>query len=393
MRMPAIWRRIRSGLESAMRQQVTLGGILFTLALLMVALAAFASANNLLFLLLAAMLATLLISNFISRLGLAGLELDFKLPDHVSARQRTAGRVSVWNEKRWMPSFAIHMTGAPETGLSHPLYFPVIPGSTTISETVEVLFARRGPHRENTFQFTTRFPFGFAERRVQVRLPHEMLVYPCIDAQPGFEDLLSAVNGDMESMFQGRGHDFYRIRPYEALESARHVDWKATAHTGDLQVREFAREQEPLVQIFLDLNTTEENREWFETAVDCCAFLTWRISQRGSRLYLKTQQTDLRIPAEGDVYTILRYLAEVEPLRGKSPAAPHDEQSVQVVFSTAPDDVVQAGWQAAYMVGLDSFCSMRGGKRADAGPAKGHHQRHSGGEDRGGGSGIGHRPR
>ena len=44
----------------------------------------------------------------------------------------------------------------------------------------------------------------------------------------------------MEMIQRGRGHDFYRIRPYETLESARHVDWKATAHTRDLQVREYA---------------------------------------------------------------------------------------------------------------------------------------------------------
>src|SRR5438270_6641202 len=35
-----------------------------------------------------------------------------------------------------------------------------------------------------------------------------------------------------------------------AFESARHVDWKATAHVRSLQVREFAREQEQTVEVF-----------------------------------------------------------------------------------------------------------------------------------------------
>lgn len=371
-----IWRKLKGAFEDSMRQQVTVGGVIYTIAIVLVALAAFASTNNLLFLLLAAMLSTLLVSNFVSRLGLAGLEFDFQLPDHVSARRRVSGRISIMNEKRVIPSFSIHVTGVEETGLTRAIYFPVVPGGATIRETVEVFFARRGPHRDNTFQFSTRFPFGFAERRVQVRLPHEVLVYPCIDPQPGFEELLGAVTGDMESQFRGRGNDFYRIRPYEALESSRHVDWKATAHTGDLQVREFAREQDPLVQIFLDLDVPPENAGWFETAVDCCAFLVWRIGQKGSRLHLRTQSHDLRVPEDGDIYTILKYLAEVMPVSGNSAAPPHDEHSVQVVLSASPNLLEKAGWRAAFVVDPDSFPARQDAGGADTGPRSGDHQHH-----------------
>ena len=57
-----------------------------------VGLAAFVSGNNLLFLLFAALLATMLISGFVSRLGLAGLELNLELPEHVAARRPVRGR-------------------------------------------------------------------------------------------------------------------------------------------------------------------------------------------------------------------------------------------------------------------------------------------------------------
>jgi hypothetical protein len=75
-----IWSRLHSSLDLGMRQQVTRLGLLFTMACVIVALGAFASANNLLFLILAIMLATFMVSGFISRLSLAGLELDFLLP-------------------------------------------------------------------------------------------------------------------------------------------------------------------------------------------------------------------------------------------------------------------------------------------------------------------------
>lgn len=96
------------------------------------------------------------------------------------------------------------------------------------------------------------------------------------------------------------------------------MDWKATAHTGDLQVREFAREQEHLIEVVLDLDVAPDRAEWFEQAVECCAFLAWRISQRAARIRLRTQNFDAYLPEECDIYAMLKYLALVTPLRGKS---------------------------------------------------------------------------
>ena len=327
-----------------MRQQVTLLGLVYTIATLLVAVAAFVSANNLLFLLLAAMLSTLLVSGFISRLSLAGLEMEFAPPEHISARRKVMGRLLLRNSKGWMPSFSIRLAGSSGSGFVSALYFPVIPGGARIEEAVEVYFARRGAHRDSTFHFSTRFPFGFTERSVQVRLSRDILIYPCLDAQANFEQLLCSIAGEIESHYRGRGHDFYRIRPYAPLESARHVDWRATAHTGELQVREFAREQEHLVHVFFDLDTPEGAAEWFERAVDFAAFLAWRMAQRGARLRFRTQAFDLRVPEEGDVHTILKYLALVSPLRGKAPVPAGDDTSFQVVISARPDRLPDYGW-------------------------------------------------
>jgi hypothetical protein len=209
---------------------------------------------------------------------------------------------------------------------------------------VELYFEKRGSYRENSFRFATRHPFGFAERRVSVFLRREIVVYPCIDPQPGFEELLMSLAGDIDSWFRGHGHDFYRIRPYEALESARHVDWKATAHTGDLQVREFAHEQEQTVAIFLDIDAPDNGDGWFERAVDCCAYLAWTMSRRGASLRFVSQDVELRCPDETDVYAILKYLGLVFPRHGKPLSAPYDDDLFQVVFTAAPDRLADAGW-------------------------------------------------
>ncbi len=345
-----LWRKLETALETRIRQRVTRAGSLFVIAMTLVALAAFISANNLLFLLLAMMLATLLISGFVNRLSLAGLELDFKLPEHISARRKVPARILVHNEKTWMPSFSVHLSGARASVFSSTLYFPVIPAGAWLSETVEVEFARRGAYRENDFEFISRFPFGFTERRARVTLHRDILVYPSLEAQPGFEELLSSIAAELEARQQGYGKDFYRIRPYEALESARHVDWKATAHTGELQVREFAREQEPLMEIFLDLAARPEHAGWFEHAVECCAFLVWQAAQREARVRFRTQEFDVSIPTEADAYTALKYLALVERKPRLEIPGPGPEDSYQVIFTARPRQVQDAGWSQALLV-------------------------------------------
>lgn len=356
------WKTLRGLWPGALRQQVTGTGVAYSVTIVLIAFAAVLSANNLLFLILAAMLSILGISGFVSKLVLAGLEIDLLLPPHIAARQKVHATLRLKNLKRWMPSFSLQLSGAPDSGFRAAIYFPAIPGSTTLEERIELSFPRRGRYRERTFQLTTRFPFGFAERRELVTLRHEIVVYPCLDPRPGFESLLESVAGEWEAWRRGMGHDFYRIRPYEALESARHVDWKATAHTSSLQVREFARDEDHLAVIYLDLDVPPEQETWFESALECAAFLVYRLSQAGQKIRMRTQDIDITAPIEGDVYTILKYLAVVTPRPGARPDAPDETSPFQIVLSPNPQRMITLGWgthgQSSRMLGPDAFDDM-----------------------------------
>jgi uncharacterized protein (DUF58 family) len=353
-------KRLVARSRARLRQWITRGGLLFTLAIVLVGLAAAASANNLLFLILATMLSVMLISGLISRLTLAGLELDFAMPEHVAAGRTVAGTLAVRNVKSWMPSFSIRVAGAGGTAdrpaiLNSEVYFPIIPGGATLEESIDVRFPRRGAYTQNSFAFSTRFPFGFREKTVLVELNREIVVYPSIDPEPGFEALLSALSGEIDAHLRGRGSDFYRIRPYEAFESARYFDWKATAHTGQPQVREFSREQERSVEIFLDRAVPPDHAAWFERAVNCCAYLAWRlVRQQEADLRFRSQGFRLRVPEEGNVYEVLRFLALAGPARDPEPPAPLDESSYQIVFSALPQRFQSLNWPQARVVGPGS---------------------------------------
>src|SRR5437879_12642986 len=61
-----LWQPVRDLLARRIRYKITRGGLLFTFAIAMVAFGAMVSANNLLFLIVATMMATLLILGLVS---------------------------------------------------------------------------------------------------------------------------------------------------------------------------------------------------------------------------------------------------------------------------------------------------------------------------------------
>jgi uncharacterized protein (DUF58 family) len=351
-----LYQRVRDVVTRRLRYKITRGGLLFSLAIALVAFGAVVSANNLLFLIVAAMMATLLVSGLVSRLCLAELHLDFLVPDHVPAGRTVPGRLYVRNEKWFIPSFSIRVEAQRDPDspiLKSGVYFPLIPSRTTLEETMDITFPKRGRYQQNSFAFSTSFPFGFLEKTARVTLRREAIIYPSIDPQPGFDDLLAGITGEIETHYRGLGRDFYRIRPYEAFESARHVDWKATARTGSIQVREFAREQEQIIEIFLDRDIPADLDPWFEHCVNCCAFLANRLSSAGASIHFRSAGYQFRQPEDGDIYTILKYLALVYPQRTEAPEPPLDETSFKVVFTAAPRAFRDAGWMHARILSPD----------------------------------------
>ncbi len=353
--------RFRALFRRRVHYRVTRGGVLFVLALALTGAVAFLSGNNLLFLVFSAMAALLLVSGFLSRLVLAGLEIELLLPEHVAARMPTPARVRLRNLKRLTPSFSIELSGRPDTLgetpsiLTAPVYFPLVPGRATIETAIEVVFPRRGRHRENLFVLSTRFPFGFLRKTTTVTLRRETMVYPALGPHPDMELLLDSIAGEIDMQSRGAGRDFYRIRPYEPRDSARHVDWKSTAHTGALQVREFTRDRKVTVDVYLDCRAVPGQRDRFESLVERCAFLVWSLADRDTPIYFHSHRFSFFFPNEGEIYSILRFLSLVDPLIASGgdtdSEPPIDDSTLQIVFSAQPRDFEHGEWIGAHIVG------------------------------------------
>jgi uncharacterized protein (DUF58 family) len=300
-------------------------GCAYLIFVLLVSAAAVGVGGNALYALLAVTLSAVVVSGIISRNTLKQMALTLQTPDRIFAGKTVITRVSLTNTKRLFPSMAIFVgemkPNAKNTQgeLPRTAFFPILRAGETRSARLEQTFPRRGRRRQ-TLQVITRFPFGFFQRRDP--LPsQELLVYPAIGKFPEFLQI-DALQGRRESRRRGTGENFYSIRQYQEGESARAIDWKATAKARKLMAREYAREDEIRCLLILDTHTAEENNapgnfeehdqpdELFEKAVSLAAGLAVNYINGGAALEFFTPE--VYIPADSggrQMYHILEALA------------------------------------------------------------------------------------
>src|SRR5208337_2237206 len=132
------------------------------------------------------------------------------------------------------------------------LYFPYLPPGHRQSAELNLRFPHRGLYAQRGIGISTRFPFSFLSKTRVIALKQEVLVFPSVEATDELFEVLPTITGEWETNQRGRGSDLYRIRDYEPEDSARHVDWKATAKSGELKVREYTREEERSLCIIFD---------------------------------------------------------------------------------------------------------------------------------------------
>lgn len=357
--------------------RVSREGWIYLAGLLVVALAALNTGNNLLFLILASLIALVLMSGILSSISLSGVELRLVVPEHIFAGQPVRAQVELENQKLTLPSFSLRVEAVQEKGtvaaviLEKPVYFTYLPKQDCVQQTVPMTFPRRGVYRQDAFRIVTRFPFGFLQKARRVELKTEALVYPSVEPTAEYMEVLPVLQGALESVTKGRGQDLYALRDYVHTDSARLVHWKATARSGSLMVREFTREEDSRVLLVLDpySHATEKSisgsqppgiNERFERAVTLCANLAWHFYQTNSLLQFRSAGIETSLaPAEENIFKIFRHLALAQPL------SPDPDQNLISELVASPDlfKIIvtsqprgffpHAVWSSSYIIFLD----------------------------------------
>lgn len=354
--------------------RLTREGIIYLAAIFVVALAAVNTGNNLLFMILACLIAGILVSGAMSRMVLTGVDLQIDLPEHVFAEQPILAAIEVHNDKNMTPSFSVRVVGVGENEgsqiLTRPVYFPYIPRQTSARQNVELIFPRRGVYRQNAFGIRTKFPFGFLEKTRRVDSELELVVYPRVEPTGEFYEILPLLSGEIESMHRGRGYDLHSIRDYVTTDSVRFVDWKASAKSGALKIREFAREDERRLILAFDPSLpdadsgklTEKQNEEFEHAVSLAACIAWHFFEVRAVMQFSTPKLTTPMSSAGEIiYDVLRELAYIQPDVQNSGAefleslVPFHESFKIVITSQPHGSIPTSLWSSSYFIFLDSL--------------------------------------
>jgi uncharacterized protein (DUF58 family) len=359
-----------------MEYKITREGWLYILGIILISLAALNTGNNLLFLILASLIAIILMSGILSSITLSGVAMRLQLPEHIFAGQPVRASIELENEKLTLPSFSLRVEAVtaknspPAALLETPVYFPYLPKRGRAHQTVPISFPARGVYRQDAFRIVTRFPFGFLQKAHRVELRTEALVYPSVEPTREFFEILPGLQGAMESLAKGRGQDLYALRDYVPTDSARHVHWKASARLGSLMVREFTREEDARVLLVLDPHIStpaagaapQNAADRFERAVTLCAGVAWHFFERNALLQFRSAGMETALaPAEENIFAVLHHLALAQPLPPdpqhalltKLAASP---ELFKIIVTSQPHGSIPVSlWHTSYVIFLEDL--------------------------------------
>ena len=172
-----------------------------------------------------------------------------------------------------------------------------------------------------------RLGFNSAERIVPDSVS-DILIYPPYEDIKRIEILgskrsLQLSYGITRSRQKGLGSEFYGMRKYVFGDQFRLIDWKASARTQKLIVKEFESERDITVMILVDSSSTMaggaiENTK-FEYAIRACMLLAKIALTRRDNVgvYAYSSKKNLKIlkPGRGDdyFYQVLDFVAKIKP--------------------------------------------------------------------------------
>jgi uncharacterized protein (DUF58 family) len=206
-----------------------------------------------------------------------------------------------------------------------------------------------------------------------VRAEGEIIVFPPLLPVDDFFDAMPMLAGTAESVLRGEGVDLYSLRDYRPNDHMRHIDWKASAKTRRLTVRETLREDERRLSIFFDPTrhgqAPGEFDERFERAVELAASLAQHFMAEGAEVEMVTPDAVVR-PGQGrdHLYRILGSLAVLLPTAAPADAGGvawdlldllpglSDDHRFKILITAAPKGSIPARvWRTSHVVFIDDL--------------------------------------
>ncbi len=135
-----------------------------------------------------------------------------------------------------------------------------LPPKSTAKFSYVIRSGVRGVYKLGPMQVVLQDRAGFFMKQYLVEYYDEIRVYPSYEDVRRLEFLQKAYGtilfGRYRVREKGHGYDFWGIRKYEVGDSVRAIDWKASARTGSLMIREYEAEKNIKLYIFIDASSS-----------------------------------------------------------------------------------------------------------------------------------------
>lgn len=330
--------------------RITKVGLWFALLAGVVFLAATNTGNNGLYLVLAVMLGSLLVSHLVASLNVRRLDLELTPPSEIFANRPATFDLEIAQRGAWMPRWLLmasidghDLEPPPERRqrASSQLIPRLAPGQK-VEGRLELLLRRRGPRRLRHVRVSSLFPLGFFRKGRRYRQDLELLVYPEIFTLSLQLEVQTGKSGETPIRRVGAGQELLGLRPFRTGDDPRGIHWKQSARIGQMIFKEHQSEEARRMSIVFDnavgTDLSAAARARFERLVSEAATAALDYLQRGWEVELVTRDRALAFRGGvGQRRAILETLALVapcerrdEPLQGSIPTLPHLRLAMEV---------------------------------------------------------------
>jgi uncharacterized protein (DUF58 family) len=252
---------------------------LYVASTLLLGVAAVNTGNNLLFLIVSAMLAFMAVSGLLGWMNIRGLSISLRLPDEVYAGVKTMVTVRIENKKRFLPSFLISASV-----LGSPASFTLLDPRKPETGALLLTFPQRGTHVLPGARISSPFPVNFFVRFATVPVPGSFTVFPAprtsgLPMAGGKPDAGTAIS----STQSGYDGELAKISDYRGGESLKLIHWRLSAKHEDFKVKHMTATAIDPVLLELDRIPGRD----LEERLCHCAFLVNRLVRGGRPVGLK----------------------------------------------------------------------------------------------------------
>lgn len=200
-------------------------------------MAAVNTANNLIYLVVSALLGFMGISGLFGKSNLSKIEVQIEHPPELYAQTPVPVGITIRNTRKFLPLFLLRVNIHDEE-----LFFPFIEAGGTITQYRVLRFDRRGRQTMGAIILSSGFPFNFFIRSKWHNNGAECVVFPRLqkcELSSVYRDKRQS-RGDLVTGKTGYESEILSIREYVHGDPIKYINWKATAKTGALKTKELS---------------------------------------------------------------------------------------------------------------------------------------------------------